>query len=268
MGGKPLGYKIKYVALPGLKTKRLLYEIKPGVWVPRTEVPEVISYRERTKAKRKIIDYKYLNSEKGFMRSLFSTTRKQALKRKLKFDLTWEEWVKQWFEQKEKYGWKCPYTNVTMTTVKGANIGKNKRTTTNTNISADRINPKMGYNKLNLIFCTWQANNWKQGITLDMCQAVIDIYKERMDGWYKNLILKNALKKIDIRKDGNLKYWRKAFSEFRKSVPKKVFKRFLEITYEKHKQEKIREQELFQEWLDLGKPTREEWEKIRNERSA
>ena len=87
-------------------------------------------------------------------------------------------------------------------------------------------------------------------------------------GAIKNLVLTNALKKIDIHKDGNLKHWRKAFAEFRKSVPKKVFKRFLEITYEKHKQEKIREQELFQEWLDLGQPTREEWEKIRNERSA
>ena len=51
MGGKPLGYKIKYIAHPGYKTKKAFYEIKPGVWVPRTEVPEVISYRERTKAK-------------------------------------------------------------------------------------------------------------------------------------------------------------------------------------------------------------------------
>ena len=105
MGGKPLGYKIKYIAHPGYKTKKAFYEIKPGVWVPRTEVPEVISYRERTKAKRKIVDYKYLNTEKGFLRSLFGTTRKQAAKRKLKFDLTWEEWWAHWVEQKEKYGW-------------------------------------------------------------------------------------------------------------------------------------------------------------------
>ena len=268
MGGKPLGYKIKYVALPGYKTKKPFYEIKPGVWVPRTEVPEVISYRKQHKAHRKIADYKYLNSEKGFIRSLFGSTKKQAQRRNIKFELTWEEWLAHWVEQKEKYGWQCPYTNVTMTTIKGANIGKNKRTTTDTNVSADRINPKMGYNKLNLIFCTWQANNWKKKITLDMCQAVIDIYKERMDKWIKNLVLTNALNKIDIHKDGNLKHWRKAFAEFRKSVPKKVFKRFLEITYEKHRQEKIREKELFQEWLDLGQPTREEWEKIRNERSA
>tara|TARA_B100000427_G_C15509946_1_gene595712 strand:+ start:1517 stop:2251 length:735 start_codon:yes stop_codon:yes gene_type:complete len=241
MGGKPLGYKIKYVALPGYRAKKPFYEIKPGVWIPRGEIPEVISYRERTKAKRKITDYKYLNSEKGFIRALFSSTRRQAYKRKLPFDLTWEEWWNHWVEQKEKYGWKCPYTGVIMTTIKGVNIGKNKRTTTDTNVSADRINPKMGYNKLNLIFCTWQANNWKKKITVDMCQAVIDIYKERMDKWYKNLVLQKTLDKIDIRENGNLKHWRKAFSAFRKSVPKKVFQRFLEITYEKARQERKNE---------------------------
>ena len=74
-----------------------------------------------------------------------------------------------------------------------------------------------------------------------MCQAVIDIYKERMDKWIKNLVLTNALNKIDIHENGNLKHWRKAFSEFRKSVPKKVFQRFLEITYEKAKQERKNE---------------------------
>ena len=34
MGGKPLGYNIKYIdPLPGNKLKRPMYEIKPGVWI-------------------------------------------------------------------------------------------------------------------------------------------------------------------------------------------------------------------------------------------
>ena len=42
MGGKPLGYKIKYIdPLPGNKIKRPMYEIKPGVWVPRGQVPKI-----------------------------------------------------------------------------------------------------------------------------------------------------------------------------------------------------------------------------------
>ena len=46
--GKPrgihakLGYNIKYVdPLPGNKIKRPMYEIKPGVWVPRGQVPQL-----------------------------------------------------------------------------------------------------------------------------------------------------------------------------------------------------------------------------------
>ena len=42
MGGKSLGYKIKYIdPLPGHKLKRALYEIKPGVWVTRGQVPKI-----------------------------------------------------------------------------------------------------------------------------------------------------------------------------------------------------------------------------------
>ena len=41
MGGKSLGYNIKYIdPLPGRKLKRAMYEIKPGVWVPRGQVPQ------------------------------------------------------------------------------------------------------------------------------------------------------------------------------------------------------------------------------------
>ena len=50
MGGKPLGYNIKYIERPGYKTKKPLYEIKPGVWVSRTKIPETKAYREMTKA--------------------------------------------------------------------------------------------------------------------------------------------------------------------------------------------------------------------------
>ena len=46
--GKPrgihakFGYNIKYIEpLPGNKIKRAMYEIKPGVWVPRGQVPKI-----------------------------------------------------------------------------------------------------------------------------------------------------------------------------------------------------------------------------------
>jgi len=55
MGGKPLGYKIKYIdPSPGNKIKRAMYEIKPGVWVPRGEVPEIKLRRKITRNKPEI----------------------------------------------------------------------------------------------------------------------------------------------------------------------------------------------------------------------
>ena len=42
MYNKLFNYKIKYVdPLPGFKHKRSMYEIKPGVWIPRGQVPQI-----------------------------------------------------------------------------------------------------------------------------------------------------------------------------------------------------------------------------------
>ena len=61
-----------------------------------------------------------------------------------------------------------------------------------------------------------------------MCQAVSDIYKERMDKWIKDIVLKNTLAKIDISKEEYLKSLKKVFED-------------LEITYGKTKQERKNE---------------------------
>ena len=42
MGGKPLGYNIKYITRPGNKTPTLFYEVKPGEWLPRSKIPEIL----------------------------------------------------------------------------------------------------------------------------------------------------------------------------------------------------------------------------------
>ena len=44
------GYNIKYVdPAPGCKLKRPMYEIKPGVWVIRSQLPE---HKEQRKQKQ------------------------------------------------------------------------------------------------------------------------------------------------------------------------------------------------------------------------
>jgi len=155
MGGKPLGYNIKYVTRPGYRTKKPYYEISPGVWVPRGKLPEVLDYRKRTRHLKIETQNKYMNTEHGYIRALFGSSRKNANYKNLSFKFTWEEWWQHWLDQKKKWGLICPYTRVTMTMIKGI---KKK---TITNVSADRINVKNGYTLVNTIFCTWDANNKK-----------------------------------------------------------------------------------------------------------
>jgi len=114
---KYLGYKIKYInPAPGHKHKRSLYEIKPGVWVPRGQVPEIKLYKKTRRshpkgqlqskkqwdnyyAKHKdtllkkgrirknnnkdkywIINNRWNNSEKGFIMNLYSSALKESKK--------------------------------------------------------------------------------------------------------------------------------------------------------------------------------------------
>ena len=187
MGGKPLGYNVKYVTREGYKTKKPYYETSPGVWVPRGKLPEVIDYRKRTRHLKIETQNKYMNTEHGYMRSMFSSARKSARYKNLSFEFTWEEWWQHWLDQKKKWGFVCPYTRVTMTMIKGV---KKK---TITNVSADRINVKHGYTLVNTIFCAWDANNKKGAISIDMCQAILDLYNDSIK---KNFINKFKVKKM------------------------------------------------------------------------
>ena len=55
MPGKALGYKIKYInPTSGHKHKRPMYEIKPGVWVPRGQVPEIQLHKKKIRSQPKI----------------------------------------------------------------------------------------------------------------------------------------------------------------------------------------------------------------------
>ena len=74
-----------------------------------------------------------------------------------------------------------------MTMIKGV---KKK---TITNVSADRINVKHGYTLVNTIFCAWDANNKKGAISIDMCQAILDLYNDSIK---KNFINKFKVKKM------------------------------------------------------------------------
>jgi len=81
-----------------------------------------------------------------------------------------------------------------MTMIKGLK----KRTITN--LSAQRINVKHGYTPVNTIFCTWDANNKKSSVSIDMCQAVLDLYNDSIK---KNFVNKYKVKRMGYK--GNKK---------------------------------------------------------------
>ena len=133
MPGKALGYKIKYInPTSGHKYKRSLYEIKPEVWVPRGQVPEIKLYKKirrrqpevqllnkkqwnnyyvkhrdtllkkgrirknNNKDKYWIMNNRWNNSERGFIMNLYTSALKESKSgrrgKKVPFGFTKETW--------------------------------------------------------------------------------------------------------------------------------------------------------------------------------
>jgi Thiamine biosynthesis protein (ThiI) len=125
--------------------------------------------------------------EEGFIRNLYSSMKKRTtsgvhknapeeIKKKHRVYLTIKEFEDLWKQHKEKYGYKCSLTGVEMTHVpskKGMNISNN--------ISADRLDPNIGYTKENIIFISANINTKKNAVTKELCHAILKQYEER--GW-------------------------------------------------------------------------------------
>ena len=239
MGGKPLGYNIKYIdPLPGNKLKRPMYEIKPGVWITRSKVPE-------NKASYWRLNNKWNNKEYGYIMNLYSSAAREFKTGRhgkgisVPLEFTKKTWWEHWLKQKKKYGMYCPYTKVLMTTIRGRGRGTRgggKRMPTN--ISKDQIWPGRGYTPMNLIFCSVKFNLDKGSITPDGCEAVIDVHKGIMDDWAKELVLKREMCKVDI-----APFVDKELKKLKKSLSSAEYKRFMELTYDKARLERWRERQ-------------------------
>jgi hypothetical protein len=189
MPGKALGYKIKYInPTAGHKHKRPMYEVKPGVWVSRSKVPQ-------NKGRNWESSNKWNNSEKGFLMNLYGGALKEYKNgrrgEKVPLEFTKDTWWQHWLKQKVKYGMYCPYTKVLMTTSRGKGRGRQGVKRVPTNISRDQIWPGRGYTPMNLIFCTVKFNQDKKSITPDGCEAVTDVHNQRMNDWAKQMIRKS-----------------------------------------------------------------------------
>ena len=275
MDNKSLKYK--YLdPLPGNTTKRLMYEIKPGVWITRSTIPKIREQKKkyRIQNRKKIKEYgeqyysknrdkltakrkkyrqenaeqiwqqnnKWNNSERGYIMNLYSSAFKEFKKgrrgKKVPFEFTKKTWLEHWLKQKKKYGMYCPYSKVLMTTIRGRGRGKTNLKKVPTNISKDQIWPGRGYTPMNLIFCATKFNLNKGSITPDGCEAVLDVHRKRMDDWAKELVLKREMRKVDI-----APFVGKELKKLKKSLSPEEYKRFMELTYDKSRLERWRERQ-------------------------
>ena len=128
---------------------------------------------------------KYRSTEKGFMKAMWGNIRKPSNEWTCEIK-SYEEFISVWEKQKKKYGLKCPYTGVTMTHIAGFNSVTNKAASSRnhkeykmTNISKDRLYSNRNYSADNLIFCTVEANLYKNKVSPQIMINVLRIMFEK-----------------------------------------------------------------------------------------
>ena len=118
----------------------------------------------------------YNETPRGFIMNMWNDMKKSKDACEFKsFDEVWEHWE----VQKKTYGMKCPYLGIEMTMVRGKSRAAGKFTKTPTNVSRDKILPGRPYNKQNLVFVSWKANNAKHSITPKIARRFLSFVKER-----------------------------------------------------------------------------------------
>ena len=138
-------------------------------------IRDSIQWRINNKERHRENLKKHFNTERGYFRTLWETTKRSGKHNSFK---DFDDFFNHWLEQKKIYGMKCPGTGVEMTRKAMFNeTGEFKRCITN--ISKDRILSSMGYSQQNLIFTSWNYNSAKCNITPKMAKAYLRIVKER-----------------------------------------------------------------------------------------
>jgi len=144
-------------------------------------------YEYACKSCRNIQVKNWHSTEKGYIRTLYSTMNKrisskrykdssEEIKKKHTLYLTMEEFEDLWKQHKEKYGLKCLLTGIKMT-----HVPSKENMSNSNNISTDRLNPNIGYTKENIIFVSANVNHKKGAVTKKICEAILKQYEER--GW-------------------------------------------------------------------------------------
>jgi len=129
--------------------------------------------QHHSKTKRNITDLKYVESEKGYFNNLWQSIRYRKNTNNLRGR---DHILELWNKHKKEYGCRCRYTGIELTTKRSTGEGWQKSRPTN--ISIDRVDPRLPYEEGNIVFCTWEFNNRKSGVTPDDCKRILEIYEE------------------------------------------------------------------------------------------
>ena len=132
-----------------------------------------IAYIEKMKS---VYACKYRQSDKGFFQEIWDNLKKSCDK-----DSSYHKYNKRtvkinngikdrdhllelWEKQKKLLGGPyCIYTGVELTTKRSR--GKGHTGATKTNLSIDRIDPTLPYQEDIIVFCSWEFNKRKSGVT-------------------------------------------------------------------------------------------------------
>ena len=129
--------------------------------------------QHRSKSKRNVTDLRYVESEKGYFNNIWQSIRFRGVEYSIK---NRDHLLELWNKHKKEYGPCCRYTGVELTTKRST--GEGWKRSRPTNISVDRVDPRLPYEEGNIVFCTWEFNNRKSGVTPDDCKRILEVYEE------------------------------------------------------------------------------------------
>ena len=126
-----------------------------------------------SKSKRNVTDLRYVESDKGYINNIYQGIRSRKVTNNLK---SRDHLLELYQKHKKEYGPHCRYTGVELTTKRST--GEGWKRSRPTNLSVDRIDPRLPYEEGNIVFCSWEFNNRKHGVTPDDCKRILEIYEE------------------------------------------------------------------------------------------
>jgi hypothetical protein len=135
-------------------------------------------------------DLEYAKTEIGYLNVCYATIKNKYKNNRYKnfsekekdphrCHMTKEEFLQMWEEHKKQFGYRCRLTGIKMVLQRAEDPKTRKFTGYSNAMSVDRLNPKIGYTKDNIIFICNEANKMKGAVTKELCIKILKLYEEK-----------------------------------------------------------------------------------------